>query len=132
MTPVVRIGTADREIANSAALLICYSERSNSCSITSCIRAVLMAIAINTAILMAIAINTGILTVLLMADSWQLMAGSLLQLITPPEATNTGPGFNWGSGGVAWGCGFEERAGACARTKGRLRCVLRTFCHLVH
>jgi len=32
-------------------------------------------------------------------------------LITPPEATNTGPGFNRGSGGGARGCGFfKERA----------------------
>ena len=37
---------------------------------------------------------------------------------TPPEATNTGPGFNRGSGGDAQGCGFEERAGAYARTEG--------------
>ena len=35
-------------------------------------------------------------------------------LITPPEATNTGPGFDRGSGGGARGCGFEERAGAYA------------------
>ena len=28
--------------------------------------------------------------------------------ISPPEATNTGPGFNRGSGGGAWGCGFED------------------------
>ena len=33
------------------------------------------------------------------------------QLITPPEATNTGPGFNRGSGGGARGCSFEERVG---------------------
>jgi len=39
-------------------------------------------------------------------------------LITPPEATNTGPGFNQGSGGGARGCGFEERVGAYARTEG--------------
>ena len=39
-------------------------------------------------------------------------------LITPPEETNTGPGFNRGSGGGARGCGFEERGGAHARTEG--------------
>ena len=32
-------------------------------------------------------------------------------VITPPEATNMGPGFNRGSGGVARGCCFEERVG---------------------
>ena len=39
-------------------------------------------------------------------------------VITPPEVTNTGPGFNRGSGGGARGCGFEEWAGAHARTEG--------------
>ena len=39
-------------------------------------------------------------------------------LATPPEAINTGPGFNRGSGGGARGCGFEGRVGAYARTKG--------------
>jgi len=34
-------------------------------------------------------------------------------MITPPEATNTGP-----SGSGARGCGFEERVGAYARTEG--------------
>ena len=39
--------------------------------------------------------------------------------ITPPEETNTDPGFNRGSGGGARGCGFEkERVGAYARTEG--------------
>ena len=40
-------------------------------------------------------------------------------VVTPPEATNTGPGFNRGSGGGARarGCGFEERVGAYARTE---------------
>ena len=38
-------------------------------------------------------------------------------MITPPEATNTGPGFNRGSGGGARGRGFEERAGAYARMR---------------
>ena len=31
-----------------------------------------------------------------------------------------GPGFNRGSGGGARGCGFEEQAGAYARTEGGL------------
>ena len=39
-------------------------------------------------------------------------------LITPPEKTNTGPGFNRGSGSGARGCGLEERGGAHARTEG--------------
>ena len=39
-------------------------------------------------------------------------------MITPLEATNMGPGFNRGSGGGAWGCGFEERVRAYARTEG--------------
>jgi hypothetical protein len=39
-------------------------------------------------------------------------------VFTPPEETNTGPGFNRESGGGARGCGFEERVGAHARTKG--------------
>ena len=39
-------------------------------------------------------------------------------VITPPEATNTGPGFNRGSGGGARGCGFEERVGEYVRTEG--------------
>ena len=39
-------------------------------------------------------------------------------LIKPPEGTNTGPGFNRGSGGGARGCGFEERVGVHARTGG--------------
>ena len=38
-------------------------------------------------------------------------------LFTPPEATNTGPGFNRGYGGGARGCGFEERVWAYARIK---------------
>ena len=41
-------------------------------------------------------------------------------LVTPPEATNTGPGLNRGSGGGARGCGFEERVGAHARAEGQL------------
>ena len=41
-----------------------------------------------------------------------------LVLVTPPEVTNTGPGFNRGSGGGARGCDFEERAGAYAHTEG--------------
>ena len=40
------------------------------------------------------------------------------RVFTPPEATNTGPGFNRGSGGGARGCDFEERVGAYARTEG--------------
>ena len=39
-------------------------------------------------------------------------------IFTPPEATNTGPGFKRGSGGGARGCGFEERVGAYARAEG--------------
>ena len=35
-----------------------------------------------------------------------------------PEATNTGPGLNRGSGGGARGCDFEEWAGTYARTEG--------------
>ena len=41
-----------------------------------------------------------------------------MSLITPPEVTNTGPGFNRGSGGGARGRGFEERVGVHARTGG--------------
>ena len=41
-------------------------------------------------------------------------------VFTPPEATNTGRGFNLGSGGGARGCGFEERVGAYARTEGAI------------
>ena len=40
------------------------------------------------------------------------------KLIAPPEVTNTGPGFNRGSGGGVRGCGFEERVGVYARTGG--------------
>ena len=36
--------------------------------------------------------------------------------IIPPEETNTGPGFNRGSGGGARGRGFEGRVGAHARS----------------
>ena len=46
---------------------------------------------------------------------------SVFCVFTPPEATNTGPGFNRGSGGGARGCGFEERAagrGICAHRRG--------------
>ena len=35
-----------------------------------------------------------------------------------PEATNTGPDFNRGSGGGARGCGFEERVERYARAEG--------------
>jgi len=35
-----------------------------------------------------------------------------------PEATNTGPGFNRGSGGGARGCGFGEQVGAYRRGGG--------------
>ena len=35
-----------------------------------------------------------------------------------PEVTDTGPGFNRGSGGGARGCGFEERVDVNARTGG--------------
>ena len=38
-------------------------------------------------------------------------------MITPPEGTNTGPGFNRGSSGRP-GCYFEERVGAYALTEG--------------
>ena len=40
------------------------------------------------------------------------------RVFTPPEATNTGPGFNRGSGGGARGCSFEKRVGAYALTEG--------------
>lgn len=43
---------------------------------------------------------------------------AMSKVFTPPEATNTGPGFNRGSGGGARGCDFEERVGAYARTEG--------------
>ena len=43
-----------------------------------------------------------------MRESWYLH---------PPEETNTGPGFNRGSGGGARGCGFKERVGAHARSE---------------
>jgi len=43
-----------------------------------------------------------------------------LEIITPPEATNTGPGFKRGTGGGARGCGFDKRVGAYARTEGRV------------
>ena len=39
-------------------------------------------------------------------------------LITPPEETNTGPGFNRGSEGGARMCDFEERGGSHAHTEG--------------
>ena len=39
-------------------------------------------------------------------------------VITPPKATNTGRGFNRGSGGGARRSGFEERVGVYARTEG--------------
>ena len=48
----------------------------------------------------------------------QLTSLSKKWIITPPEATNTGPGFDRGSGGGARGCGFEERVGALARSEG--------------
>ena len=38
--------------------------------------------------------------------------GAAERFFTSPEATNTGPGFNQGSGGGARGCDFEERVGA--------------------
>ena len=64
-----------------------------------------------------IQITTGCL-----ASSWLLAVDRdfILFLHPPrkPEATNTGPGFNRGSGGGARGCGFEERVGAHARTEG--------------
>jgi len=53
---------------------------------------------------------------------------SVKVLITPPEATNTGPGFNRGSVGGAQGCGFEERAGAHARTEGVISYSPRPLC----
>ena len=36
----------------------------------------------------------------------------MMRIIIALEATNTGPGFNRGSGGGTRGCGFEERVGA--------------------
>ena len=47
-----------------------------------------------------------------------MVAWARLLFVTPPEVTNTGPGFNRGSGGGARGCGFEERVGVHARTGG--------------
>ena len=47
--------------------------------------------------------------VLSAAKNWKVFIVEVL--ITPPEATNTGPGFNRGSGGDARGCGVEERQG---------------------
>ena len=49
-------------------------------------------------------------------------------VITPPEVTNTGPGFNRGSGGGARGCGFEERVGAYARAEGFVSYSPRSVC----
>ena len=43
---------------------------------------------------------------------------TLTKLLTPPEVTYTGPGFNRRSGGGARGCGFEELLGVYARTGG--------------
>jgi len=42
-------------------------------------------------------------------NSEELVQDHGLGVLTPPEAANTGPGFNRGSGGGARGCGFEER-----------------------
>jgi hypothetical protein len=39
-----------------------------------------------------------------------------------------GPGFNRGSGGGSHGCGFEERAGAHARTEGVISFSRRCLC----
>jgi len=50
----------------------------------------------------------------------------ILPILTPPEATNTGPGFNRGSGGGARGCGSEERVGAYVRTEGVISYSPRT------
>ena len=54
--------------------------------------------------------------VIILALFFKAMVPALL--FTPPEATNTGRGFNRGSGGGARGCGFEERVGAYARPEG--------------
>ena len=54
--------------------------------------------------------------VIILALFFKAMVPALL--FTPPESTNTGRGFNRGSGGGARGCGFEERVGAYARTEG--------------
>ena len=43
---------------------------------------------------------------------------SLVSLNTPQKRRTPGPDFNWGSGGGARGCGFEERVGAYARKEG--------------
>jgi len=53
-----------------------------------------------------------------------------LRMITPPEATNTGPGFNrWSGGGAQW-CGFEKRVGAYALTEGgRSRSIFKHAQH---
>ena len=56
-------------------------------------------------------------------DSNRTTAGAFIPqpwaiLIIPPEATNTGPGFNRGSGGGAQGCGFEALVGEYVLTEG--------------
>jgi len=38
----------------------------------------------------------------------RIRSTALVVFCTPPEATNTGPGFNRGSEGGARGCDFEE------------------------
>ena len=50
----------------------------------------------------------------------------------PLEATNTGPGLNRGPGGGARGCGFEEQAGAYARTEGGSFPIAHGLCVCVH
>jgi len=54
-----------------------------------------------------------------MGDSHEMISEWPFETITtPPEVTNTGPGFNRRSGGGARGGDFEERVEAHARTEG--------------
>ena len=52
------------------------------------------------------------------ARSWRANRDVDVKRFYTPEATNTGRGFNRGSGGGVRGCGFEERVGAYARIEG--------------
>ena len=59
----------------------------------------------------------------MIACRWRSICSGLQALIGPflvtsPETTTTGPGFNRGSRGGAQGRGFEKRVGAYARTEG--------------
>ena len=54
--------------------------------------------------------------------------GSLHLSYYTPEAMNTGPSFNRGSGGGARGRDFEERVGAYARTEEGSFPIAHDFC----